>query len=445
MVQCGSDGNAGRLARTDPFYLTVNVMKDGEPPEQPARPLKPILPPLGSALPHESEPMPFSAKPVFPSINAQEQIRRMESQRLSVSRDSRRFTPTKFGILVDAVLLATCLVVLVDLFQLSIISTNSKRKWLLGTLLIVIAGSIGLRYVERQLSRRMNRGIGNQLLSRLFPAENYWDPDRQRQRFLDNRMRRITFRDIALPEETAASLNQLVEFLKEPQKYQKLGAQAPRDLLFVGPSGSGKTFSARAVAGEANVPIFLLSEPPASLSEFHEFLDCGPKNAPCILLIDNIDSIARSRSLWPDPQNLSLESTTTALMSFLDRRHSQDGIFLFATTNRPDLIDEALIRPGRLNVVEMSYPNLREVETILKINTRKIPLAEDVDLSIIASRFLELRPNCTGALIAETCDLAARIAADKSARLVYLESFLNAMEQICKPEPGNHTLSSDIE
>ena len=421
-------------------------MKDGEPPEQPARPLKPILPPLGSALPHESaERLPLSAKPVFPSINAQEQIRRMESRRVSVSRDYRRSTEAKFAILVDSVLLATCLVVLVDLFQLSLISPNSERKWLLGTLLIVIVGSIGLRYVKSQLSRRINRRIGNLFVSRLFLGENYWDPDRQKPRFFDNSTRRITFRDIALPEETLAPLKQLVECLKEPQKYQKLGARAPRDLLFVGPSGTGKTFSARAVAGEANVPIFLLSEPPASLSEFHEFLDCGPKNAPCILLIDNIDSIARSRSLWPDPQNLGLESTTAALMSFLDKQPSQDGIFLFATTNRPDLIDEALIRPGRLDVVEMSYPNLREVETILKISTRKIPLAEDVDLSIIASRFLELRTNCTGALIAETCNLAARIAADNSAKMVYLESFLTAMEQICKPEPGKHTLPSDIE
>jgi len=452
-------------------------MSDPESPDPIHRPLKPILPPVAggseqASLRGSPKTTPRPLKPIPPPIISSEERERYDKEREKYEKQQREFEEFQrlsqfrrnlkglwlqnLASLVELSLLATISLV-VYVFFLRSASPTGKWRWSLWMPLIVAMGYILMRNIEGQLMGLLARSRPNRFLDQLFRpnAVRYVveqlhrltrrkSNDRANRYLLTNQQKRVTFKDIAFPEQALGSLQRFLEFSKEPQKYQRLGGNPERGILLVGPSGIGKTLAVSALAGEANVPLFRLSEPPSSLSELHDFLDCGPKNAPSILFIDNIDTVARSRSIWPDVQTQNLESMTMALISFLDQQNPNDGVFLVAATNRPDLIDEALIRPGRMTVVEIPYPTLRETEKIIKVFTRKVPLAEDVDISIIARSFLEIHPNCTAAFIAETCNLAATLSAEKSMKVVNQEAFLDALERMHKTERPSERLDREL-
>jgi cell division protease FtsH len=186
-------------------------------------------------------------------------------------------------------------------------------------------------------------------------------------------------------------LQEIIEFLKEPQKFQKLGGRIPKGVLMMGPPGTGKTLLARAVAGETNVPFFLFPVPTlsrcssASAHRACVIYSSREKNAPCIIFIDEIDAVGRHRGAGLGGGHDEREQTLNQLLVEMDGFESNDGVILMASTNRPDVLDPALLRPGRFDRrVVVSRPDVRGREGILKVHTRKIPLGEDVDISVIA-------------------------------------------------------------
>ncbi|MET0466779.1 MAG: ATP-dependent metallopeptidase FtsH/Yme1/Tma family protein [Chitinophagaceae bacterium] len=256
-------------------------------------------------------------------------------------------------------------------------------------------------------------------------------------KLINSRQRRVTYKDIVVPNHVWEAVTNLIDFLKEQPKYKKLGAQMPMGCLFAGPPGVGKSLMARAVAGEANVPFFSLNGSDFSgaylgtgPARLQDLIDQCNKNAPCIAFIDNIDVIAKSRALWADPLTLDSEMTLVKLTAHLDRLDPDMGVIFFAATNRLDLIDEALIRPGRLKPILFSYPTTEESEQIVKIHVRKIPLDEDVNMSELALRFHELFPLCTGAIIEEVVNHAAGMAAARQKKLVDMQLLFAAMEDL---------------
>jgi len=257
---------------------------------------------------------------------------------------------------------------------------------------------------------------------------------KSRAKLLNNQQKRVTFKDVAGVDEAKEELQEIIEFLKEPQKFQKLGGRIPKGVLLVGPPGTGKTLLARAVAGEANVPFFSISGSDfvemfvgVGASRVRDLFEQGKKNAPCIIFIDEIDAVGRHRGAGLGGGHDEREQTLNQLLVEMDGFESNDGVIIMASTNRPDVLDPALLRPGRFDRrVVVPRPDVRGREGILKVHTRKIPLGEDVDIQVIARG----TPGFTGADLANLVNEAALNAARYNKKLVSMPDFELAKDKV---------------
>src|SRR5688572_18070581 len=229
---------------------------------------------------------------------------------------------------------------------------------------------------------------------------------------------KVTFADVAGADEAKVELQEIIEFLKDPQKFTKLGGRLPKGALLVGPPGTGKTLPAKAVAGEAGVPFYSMSGSDfvemfvgVGASRVRDLFEQGKKNAPCIIFIDEIDAVGRHRGAGLGGGHDEREQTLNQLLVEMDGFESNDGVILIAATNRPDVLDPALLRPGRFDrQIVVDRPDVRGREGILKVHTREIPLADDVDLSILARG----TPGLAGADLANMVNDAALLAARRN-------------------------------
>jgi cell division protease FtsH len=257
---------------------------------------------------------------------------------------------------------------------------------------------------------------------------------KSKAKLLSNQQKRITFKDVAGVDEPKEELQEIIEFLKDPQKFQKLGGKIPKGVLMMGPPGTGKTLLAKAVAGEANVPFFSISGSDfvemfvgVGASRVRDLFEQGKKNAPCIIFIDEIDAVGRHRGAGLGGGHDEREQTLNQLLVEMDGFESNDGVILMASTNRPDVLDPALLRPGRFDrQVVVSYPDVRGREGILKVHTRKIPLDEGVDVNVIARG----TPGFTGADLANLVNEAALIAARLNKKVVTLRDLEFAKDKV---------------
>ena len=245
---------------------------------------------------------------------------------------------------------------------------------------------------------------------------------------------RVTFEDVAGVDEAKEDLQEIVEFLRDPQKFQRLGGRIPRGVLLVGPPGTGKTLLARAIAGEANVPFFTISGSDfvemfvgVGASRVRDMFEQAKKNAPCIIFIDEIDAVGRHRGAGLGGGNDEREQTLNQLLVEMDGFEANEGIILIAATNRPDVLDPALLRPGRFDrQIVVPNPDVVGRERILKVHVRKVPLAPDVDLKIIARG----TPGFSGADLMNLVNEAALLAARRGKRLVTMAEFEDAKDKV---------------
>ncbi len=266
-----------------------------------------------------------------------------------------------------------------------------------------------------------------------FPSQ-FFSFVRSRARLIRPEEVRVRFEDVAGVEEAKEELREVVEFLKDPQKFARLGGRMPKGILLVGPPGTGKTLLAKAIAGEAGVPFFSISG-----SDFVEmFVGVGAarvrdlfaqakKHSPCIIFIDEIDAVGRHRIASAGGGHEEREQTLNQLLVEMDGFESQDGIVVLAATNRPDILDPALLRPGRFDRrVEVPPPDLKGREAILRVHARRIPLARDVDLAVVAKS----TPGFTGADLANLLNEAAILAARQGKSCVEMEDIEKAKDKI---------------
>lgn len=257
---------------------------------------------------------------------------------------------------------------------------------------------------------------------------------KSRARLLTEKVGRVTFDDVAGIDEAKQELTEIVEFLKDPQKFQRLGGKIPKGCLLVGPPGTGKTLTARAVAGEANVPFFTISGSDfvemfvgVGASRVRDMFEQGKKNAPCIIFIDEIDAVGRHRGAGLGGGNDEREQTLNQLLVEMDGFEANEGVILIAATNRPDVLDPALLRPGRFDrQVVVPNPDVLGREKILKVHMRKVPLSPDVDAKVIARG----TPGFSGADLANLVNEAALLAARIGKRVVGMSEFENAKDKV---------------
>src|SRR4051812_47956828 len=245
---------------------------------------------------------------------------------------------------------------------------------------------------------------------------------------------RVTFDDVAGIDEAKEDLQEVVEFLRDPQKFQRLGGRIPRGVLLVGPPGTGKTLTARAVAGEANVPFFTISGSDfvemfvgVGASRVRDMFEQAKKNAPCIIFIDEIDAVGRHRGAGLGGGNDEREQTLNQLLVEMDGFEANEGIIIIAATNRPDVLDPALLRPGRFDrQIVVPNPDVTGREKILRVHVRKVPLAPDVDLKVIARG----TPGFSGADLMNLVNEAALLAARRGKRIVTMHEFEDAKDKV---------------
>ncbi len=257
---------------------------------------------------------------------------------------------------------------------------------------------------------------------------------KSRARLLSAQQKKVTFKDVAGSDEAKEELQEIIEFLKDPQKFQKLGGRIPKGVLLVGPPGTGKTLLARAIAGEANVPFFSISGSDfvemfvgVGASRVRDLFEQGKKNAPCIIFIDEIDAVGRHRGAGLGGGHDEREQTLNALLVEMDGFESNEGVILIAATNRPDVLDPALLRPGRFDRrVVVARPDVKGREEILRVHTRKVPLSDDVELSIIARG----TPGFSGADLANLVNEAALWAARQNRKFVMMADFEMAKDKV---------------
>src|SRR5215204_1946346 len=257
---------------------------------------------------------------------------------------------------------------------------------------------------------------------------------KSRAKLLTEAHGRVTFEDVAGVDEAKQDLQEIVEFLRDPSKFQRLGGRIPRGVLLVGPPGTGKTLIARAVAGEANVPFFTISGSDfvemfvgVGASRVRDMFDQAKKNAPCIIFIDEIDAVGRHRGAGLGGGNDEREQTLSQLLVEMDGFEANEGIIIIAATNRPDVLDPALLRPGRFDrQVVVPNPDIVGREHILKVHVRKVPLAPDVNLKTVARG----TPGFSGADLANLVNEAALMAARRGKRIVTMHEFEDAKDKV---------------
>jgi len=257
---------------------------------------------------------------------------------------------------------------------------------------------------------------------------------KSKAKLLASQQKKVTFKDVAGVDEAKEELQEIIEFLREPQKFQKLGGRIPKGVLLMGPPGTGKTLLARAIAGEANVPFFSISGSDfvemfvgVGASRVRDLFEQGKKNAPCIIFIDEIDAVGRHRGAGLGGGHDEREQTLNQLLVEMDGFESNDGVILIAATNRPDVLDPALLRPGRFDRrVVVSRPDVRGREGILQVHTRKIPLSEDVDIQVLA----RATPGFSGADLANLVNEAALLAARRNQKFVMMADFESSKDKV---------------
>jgi len=312
-------------------------------------------------------------------------------------------------------------------------SNGSWPTWVLNFLPLILLAALWFFMI-----RQMQTG-GNKALS--F--------GKSRARLLSMQQKKVTFKDVAGVDEAKEELREIIEFLREAQKFQKLGGRIPKGVLLVGPPGTGKTLLARAVAGEANVPFFSISGSDfvemfvgVGASRVRDLFEQGKKNAPCIIFIDEIDAVGRHRGAGLGGGHDEREQTLNQLLVEMDGFESNEGVILMAATNRPDVLDPALLRPGRFDRrVVVSRPDVRGREEILRVHTRKIPLADDVDLSVLARG----TPGFSGADLANMVNEAALAAARQNRKAVLMYDFELAKDKVLMGVERKSLLLSDEE
>src|SRR5258705_314490 len=257
---------------------------------------------------------------------------------------------------------------------------------------------------------------------------------KSRARLLSAQQKKATFKDVAGTDEAKEELQEIIEFLKDPQKFQKLGGRIPKGVLLVGPPGTGKTLLARAIAGEANVPFFSISGSDfvetfvaVVASTVRDLFEQGKKNAPCIIFIDEIDAVGRHRGAGLGGGHDEREQTLNQLLVEMDGFESSEGVIIIAATNRPDVLDPAILRPGRFDRrINVPRPDLRGREGILRVHTKKVPLAPDVDLEVIARG----APGFVGADLENLVNEAALLAARQDKDAVSMQDFEMAKDKV---------------
>ncbi len=297
-------------------------------------------------------------------------------------------------------------------------SSGSWMTWVANGLPIILLLGLWIFFM-----RQMQTG-GNKALS--F--------GKSRARLLSSQQKKVTFKDVAGVEEAKEELHEIIEFLREPQKFQKLGGRIPKGVILVGPPGTGKTLLARAIAGEANVPFFSISGSDfvemfvgVGASRVRDLFEQGKKNAPCIIFIDEIDAVGRHRGAGLGGGHDEREQTLNQLLVEMDGFESNEGVILIAATNRPDVLDPALLRPGRFDRrVVVPRPDVGGREGILKVHTKKIPLCEDVDISLVARG----TPGFSGADLANLVNEAALLAARRNLKQVTMWDFEAAKDKV---------------
>ncbi len=260
---------------------------------------------------------------------------------------------------------------------------------------------------------------------------------------------KVTFNDVAGADEAKEELQEIIEFLSDPAKFQKLGGKIPKGALLLGPPGSGKTLLARAVAGEADVPFFSMSGSDfvemfvgVGASRVRDLFEQGKKNAPCIIFIDEIDAVGRHRGAGLGGGHDEREQTLNQLLVEMDGFETNEGVILVAATNRPDVLDPALLRPGRFDrQIVVPMPDIRGREGILKVHVRKVKLADDIDLTVLARG----TPGLTGADLANMVNEAALLASRRDKDAVSMEEFEEAKDKVLMGSARRSLVISDEE
>ena len=276
--------------------------------------------------------------------------------------------------------------------------------------------------------RRMQAGGGAGGTKGLFSF------GKSRAKLLTEGMSHVTFQDVAGADEAKQELQEIIEFLKEPAKFQRLGGKIPRGVLLLGPPGTGKTLLARAVAGEAGVPFFTVSGADfvemfvgVGASRVRDLFEQGKKSAPCIIFIDEMDAVGRHRGAGLGGGHDEREQTLNQLLVEMDGFEQNSGVIIIAATNRPDVLDPALLRPGRFDrQVVVDRPDVRGREGIFKVHTRNIPLADDVRIEVLAKG----TPGLSGADIANLVNEAALLAARQNSKAVNMHHFEEAKDKV---------------
>ena len=272
---------------------------------------------------------------------------------------------------------------------------------------------------------------------------------KSKARLLTERQGRVTFDDVAGIDEAKEELQEIVEFLQDPSKFQRLGGKIPKGALLVGPPGTGKTLTARAVAGEANVPFFTISGSDfvemfvgVGASRVRDMFEQAKKNAPCIIFIDEIDAVGRSRGAGIGGGNDEREQTLNQLLVEMDGFEANEGIIIIAATNRPDVLDPALLRPGRFDrQITVGNPDIIRREKILKVHMRNVPIAKDVNAKVIARG----TPGFSGADLANLVNEAALLAARRGKRVVSQQEFDDAKDKVMMGPERRSMVMSDEE
>jgi cell division protease FtsH len=255
-----------------------------------------------------------------------------------------------------------------------------------------------------------------------------------RARLISEKQNKVTFQDVAGVDEAKEELREIIEFLKDPPKFQKLGGKIPKGVLLVGPPGTGKTLLAKAIAGEANVPFFSISGSDfvemfvgVGASRVRDLFEQGKKHAPCIIFMDEIDAVGRHRGAGLGGGHDEREQTLNQLLVEMDGFETNEGVILIAATNRPDVLDPALLRPGRFDrQVVVARPDVKGREEILRVHARRIPLAPNVELKVLARG----TPGFSGADLANLVNEAALLAARQDKKLVEMIDFENAKDKV---------------